>query len=308
MSASFFAGVDGGQSATVAVIADERGRILGKGESGPADEVGEPRGSRRLAQAIESAVSGALGAAGLPPGTELAALVAGVSGYEGQLRGLRPALAAQHVRYLHDAPIALTGALGGPGIVLIAGTGSVAYGEDPAGRSAQAGGWGYVFGDEGSAFWIAARALAGAMRAQDEGIATGLAGEAFRFFGRTDLREVARAHYAGELSRAGIAAFSKVVVAAASSDLQARAIVEEAAAALARLVGSVARRLDFAGPPAVSFCGGALASELLAALTERDLHAAGPIDIVPARYPPVVGALLLAFREAGFKPPEITGS
>jgi N-acetylglucosamine kinase-like BadF-type ATPase len=212
------------------------------------------------------------------------------------------------VRFVHDAPIALTGALGGPGIVLIAGTGSVAYGEDPSGRSARAGAWGYVFGDEGSAFWIATRALSAAMRATDEGITTGLAGEAIRFFGRPNLREVARAFYAGELSRAGIAAFSATVAAAASSDLQARAIVEEAASALARLAGNVARRLDFPGPPAVAFCGGALDSEILAALTERALHAAGPIEILPPKYAPVVGALLLAYREAGLEPPAISGS
>lgn len=305
MASKYFAGIDGGQSATLAVIADERGRILGTGESGPADEVGEAPSSRRLAEALESALSGALGAAGLMPGTELAALVAGLSGFEGEIRGIAPVLPARRVRYLHDAPVALAGAIGGAGIVLIAGTGAVAYGEDPAGGSARAGGWGYLFGDEGSAFWIATRALAGALRAADEGLETGLGAEALHFFGRSELAAIPRAFYAGELSRAGLAAFSGSVARAAGADLAARAIVEEAADALARLVGTVSRRLDFTSPPRVAFSGGALASELLASLTARALRSEGSFEIVPARHEPAVGALLLAYREAGLPPPEI---
>src|SRR5579864_6209298 len=163
-------GADGGQSSTTAVIGDDRGAILGRGVGPPADLVGEPRDSRRRAEAIDLAIERARRDAKLPDDTSFAAIVCGVSGYEESETAPRLATRAQRVRVVHDGEIAAAGALGGrPGIVVVAGTGSVALGIDERGRRVRVGGWGFLFGDEGSAFWIARRALSFAMAREDGG-------------------------------------------------------------------------------------------------------------------------------------------
>ena len=69
---------------------------------------------------------------------------------------------------VNDALIALeTGAPGQPGVVIISGTGSIAYGRNAAGEAARSGGWGYVLGDEGSGYWIGRAALRAVLRAAD---------------------------------------------------------------------------------------------------------------------------------------------
>jgi N-acetylglucosamine kinase-like BadF-type ATPase len=208
-----FAGIDGGQSSTVAAIGDERGRILARGAAGPADELGQGSGSTRMHDALDDALRAALAHAKLPDETHFEAIVAGVSGYEGRVYGKVPQLRATRFVLMHDAPIAHAGALAGEaGIVVIAGTGSVVYATDGA-RGWTLGGWGYLFGDEGSAFWFAREKLAGLMKSQDWGMESKSAEEvqkACDFFGLPSLRAVARAFYAGELSRERVAAFASV--------------------------------------------------------------------------------------------------
>jgi len=157
---SLFAGIDGGQSSTVAVVGDERGRILGRGTAGPADEIGASKESTRLRDALQGALEAACADAGLAQESRFDAIVAGVSGYDGHVYGKMPALPSQRVVLVHDTPIAHAGALAGhPGVVIIAGTGSVVFGRDESGRSWTLGGWGFLFGDEGSAFSIVRDAL-----------------------------------------------------------------------------------------------------------------------------------------------------
>ena len=118
------------------------------------------RSRRRWRRALQSA--------GLAPETHFASIVAGVSGYEGRIFGQAPDLRATRFVMMHDAPVAHAGALGGePGVVVIAGTGSVVYGTDAL-RGRTIGGWGYLFGDEGSAFWLVREALAIMMHAEDD--------------------------------------------------------------------------------------------------------------------------------------------
>src|SRR5690348_10321079 len=200
----YFAGIDGGQSSTVALVADETGRIVGRGSAGPADEIGAGPDSTRLHDALHGALAAARSDAGLDADCTFAAIVAGISGYNGKLRGRAPQLPSARVKLMHDAPIAHAGALEGrPGVVIIAGTGSVVYARDAAGRESTLGGWGFLFGDEGSAFRIAADALALLMRAQDEGDASYAAetAAACAFFEKESLRAIGRGFYVGDPSR-----------------------------------------------------------------------------------------------------------
>src|SRR5581483_10318186 len=164
--------------------------------------------SVRLARALESAVADALRSASLPQDSAFTSIVAGISGYEGELVGVPPQLRAERVCYLHDARIAHAAAFElGPGIVIIAGTGSVAYGRNERGADTLAGGWGFLFGDEGSAFSLARRAVSNAMRAQDEDRPSRIAAEARAFFGVASLRALTHSASTEKVDRARLAAF-----------------------------------------------------------------------------------------------------
>jgi N-acetylglucosamine kinase-like BadF-type ATPase len=292
----YAAGIDGGQSSTVAVVGDERGRILATGRAGPADEIGAKPESLRLHDALRAALDDARIRAGLPEQTVFAAVVAGVSGYRGRVYGRAPELPAERFILMHDAPIALAGALAGePGVAVISGTGSVIYARDAHGNAQTLGGWGFLFGDEGSAFWIAREALALLMRAHDEG-ASALTGEmraACEFFGARSLRELAHAFYHGALTRDRLAAFAPTVLRFDSL----RAIGDAGAA---RLTALVRRAVEAGAPATVALVGGTFADPAFGERVSAGIREAVPgVRIVRPCYEPAAGALLLAYRELG---------
>lgn len=292
---SLFAGIDGGQSSTVAVIGDEQGSVLARGIAGPADEIGAGPESTRLRDALSDALERARESAQLPESTRYEAIVAGVSGYDGRVYGRAPSLPSDRLLLVHDAPTAHAGALGGkPGVVVIAGTGSVVYGRDD-GRALTLGGWGFLFGDEGSAFAIVRDGLATLMRAQDEGDAS-LAAEsraACEFFGVPSLRRLVHAFYKLEVTRDRLAAFAPQAMRFRAF----RSLAERGAERLARLANAAIA----AGAPArVAFVGGVFADEdFRRCVADGILHAYPNAEIAEAQYEPVYGALLLAYRERG---------
>jgi N-acetylglucosamine kinase-like BadF-type ATPase len=164
-----FAGVDGGGSNTRVLITDEQGAEVATAESsGSAIRPGE---ASRSAAVIREAVQRAC--AGLE-NRPLRALCVGVAGAgrDDERDTLQSALDADRlaatVIVLTDAEIALEDAFGaGPGILLTAGTGSIAYGKGPTGMLARCGGWGPVIGDEGGGAWIGRRALGIAAASSD---------------------------------------------------------------------------------------------------------------------------------------------
>ena len=304
----YVAGIDGGQSSTTAVVVDEQGVVRGRGSAGPADHVDEPPGSRKFADASTTALARALEAAALPRDTRFAAVHAGLSGYDEHFDGARPAFAADTVRVQHDAPVALAGAVRTlPAVVVIAGTGSVAYGKGAEGQSVRTGGWGYMFGDAGSAFAVARDALAHAMAEDDRGVRSPLGDAALAYFDRPDLRVLATEALLGRTSRAQVASFARVVHDAARlGDGPAAAIVDAAASALAALAAVTLARLQLNGEPVpVAFAGGAFANDAFFARTRERLAEIAPhAQAVTARYDPAVGAALLAFADARLPVPE----
>jgi N-acetylmuramic acid 6-phosphate etherase len=186
---------------------------------------------------------------------------------------------------------------------LICGTGSLCFGLSRDGRRARAGGWGYLFGDEGSAYAVAVAGLQAAAKAADgRGPGTRLL-EAF--LGRLDLdkpEDLVASVYAVAADRAAIASWAEVVTrAAAGGDAVAEGILDNAAAELAAMVGAVVRRLGFA-PSAfpLALAGGmllaadGLRSRLATRLRALDLDPA-PLSRVEE---PVVGAVKLARADA----------
>lgn len=289
-----FAGIDGGQSSTVALIGNERGEVLGRGVAGPADEVAQDAGSTRQRDALRDALTSALHVAGLPSDTRFARVVAGVSGYEGRTFGAAPQFRADDVRLMHDAPIAHAAAFGcGDGIVAIAGTGSVVYGRRGE-NELTIGGWGYLFGDEGSAFWMTCEALRAAMAAQDEGRRDELCDDVFAAFSSDSLRGVARAFYRGAISRGELAAFAERLIELAPKHEVAREIVLSGAVALVSDALLCAKRLKMKHPYA-AFVGGLLRSHWFSSAIDAALAEAAPkLRRASPGSEPAAGALLLA--------------
>ncbi len=293
-----FAGIDGGQSSTVATIGDRSGRVLGRGIAGPADEVGQAADSTRLRDALAAALAAAVASAGLPRDPDFAEIVAGISGYEGRVAGLAPALPSRSVRLMHDAPVAHAGAFcGAGGAIVIAGTGSVAYVGDGAAPGTAYGGWGYLFGDEGSAFWLAREAVAESMRAADRGAAPDdpRTQALLDAFGCASLRELAREFYAGAITRSALAGYARRAI----EDPRWAPLVERGALAL----GDLARAALDAHPSVVrrvAFAGGLFASPASREAVAQTLGRTDPpVEIAATRYEPAVGALLLAYARGG---------
>jgi N-acetylglucosamine kinase-like BadF-type ATPase len=296
------AGVDGGQSSTTAVVGDQT-RERGRGSGPPADLVGKPRDPALQARAIGIALAAALADAGLPPGTRPDALVAGLTGFD---RGISPepdlGQLAGRFAVVHDTEIAHAGALeGSGGIVVIAGTGSVALGNDRTGDPfVRAGGWGYFFGDEGSAMWIARTALRRAMLRADRGERGELTELALAVYGTTDLRAIQHAFAHGELTRPALAAFaSDVLAAAASGDADARDVRTAACRELASLAATVDLRLGPAALRLVSFAGGLFGDgAFVDGFGEALLDALPHGNLTSPVHDPAAGALILARRLA----------
>jgi N-acetylglucosamine kinase-like BadF-type ATPase len=298
----YCAGIDGGQSSTVCAIGDERGVVVSRADGPPADLVGEPRDSERRAAVIDAVVADALKGASLPAKTEFAAVVAGISGYD-EGHAAAPQLRAKGTfRAVHDAEIAHAGAFdGAAGIVLIAGTGSVALGIDEKGRSVRCGGWGYLFGDEGSAFWIAREVIARAMRGEDSAAPGGLAERACEFFGVDSLRALQHMVAHREIERPRIAAFTPTVLEAArAGDRNAVEVRRAAVEALAALVHVVHRRLGSSLRLPIAPLGGVFADDDFLERWRWTMRALEPAaQIVKPKHGAAVGALLIAYRDAG---------
>jgi N-acetylglucosamine kinase-like BadF-type ATPase len=164
-------GFDGGGTKTDCVLLDAKGAVIGEGRGGPANPL--RAGYDAAFNSLREAAAEAIAAAKIPP-TEITRVCAGLAGAGREsvvhrvLEFLSQEFPAALSQVAGDYEIALEAAVGsGPGLVLIAGTGSVAYGRNSAGRTARAGGYGPWIGDEGSAFEIGRRAVSAVARTRD---------------------------------------------------------------------------------------------------------------------------------------------
>ncbi len=301
--------VDGGASSTLALLAAPDGTILGSSLGGPANHVHEPGGMDRMRRTLRGVTEGAFASAGLPFGPVRSAcfgLTGGVDVADGIAREF---LMADALRVVHDSVTALAGAsMAQPGVVVIAGTGAVAYGEDGQGASAKTSGWGYIMGDEGSGYDIGILALRAATAAADGRMpSTSLGALIPAFFGVESLEAVHRLIYSqGVVPRPRIAGLAAVVSrAAADGDKPARAILVRSAADLATAVIAVMGQLGQVrtGMSIYPVGGVFRAGQWIMEPFERVLRSASPASQVrdPA-FAPVIGALLLALRDAGIEP------
>lgn len=290
-------GIDAGGTKSVGLLADERGAVLRQARASGANlrVHGELGVEKSLFQVLE----------GLEAPQPVDALCLGIAGVAREadrelVRQLLRRLGIRRaVRIVNDAEVALVaGAPDGVGVVLIAGTGSIAYGVDASGKSARSGGWGYLLGDEGSAFWLGHAAVRQGIRGVDgRGPATTLFE---RICARLDFSvasDLVDWFYDQELSRTRVAQLASVVEEAAlDGDAAAEELLEQAAAHLARAARAVVSQLDFAASFPLVLSGGAFkACPSLAERIDRQLG----LDcarVLRLAVEPAAGAVTLALR------------
>ena len=204
---------------------------------------------------------------------------------------------------VNDALVALVAGAGSePGLVLIAGTGSIAYGRNRASRAARAGGWGYVLGDEGSGYWIGRRALAAVVRQSDErGRPTLLTPRLLQHFGIHKPQELVHVVYYRTLRPSAIAALAiHVSLAAQEGDEVATEILTEGAEELLGTARSVISRLRLDAEPFVCvFAGGIFQAVpwLADHLRARLLDTSPLCTVTRLTVEPAMGAVALALDE-----------
>lgn len=300
-----FLGVDGGQSGTTAVIGDQAGRILGTGEAGPCNHTAAGEGRAKLERAVTGSVAAACAQAELDATVvSFEAACFGMSGGPDDKREiLATTLRVERLVVTNDAVIALAGATrSGQGIITIAGTGSIAFGRNPAGRTARAGGWGYIFGDEGGGFDIARQATRAVLRLEEGwGSPTVLREMLLGETHSENANQMLHLFYSDEWPRLRVATLARLVdVAAAEGDAVALGILTGAAQQLAMLAGAVREELWSPGSELeLAYVGGVFQSLTLLANFRALVELQGSVRCSPPQRSPAEGALREAYRSAG---------
>jgi N-acetylglucosamine kinase-like BadF-type ATPase len=297
-----FLGVDGGQSGTTAVIGDETGRVLGTGEAGPCNHATAAEGRAKLERAVAGSLAAACAEAGLDPhAIRFSAACFGMSGGpEDKHAILEAILRADKLLVTNDAVTALAGATaGGQGIITIAGTGSIAFGRNAEGRTVRAGGWGYIFGDEGGAFDLARQALRASLRMEEGwGPPTDLRRILLEATNTRSSNEMLHLFYTPDWPRSRVATLAPLIDSAAQDgDPVALAILQRASYELAMLAASVRGQLWKPGDPVyLAYIGGVFRSRVVLEHFRQQIELDTGTQCGPPKYGPAVGALLEAYR------------
>jgi glucosamine kinase len=297
-------GIDAGGTKTVCLLADDRGMIVSEGR-GPGANL-HVAGELGVEKVLHELMEQAIGDRGITP----AAICLGIAGVdrdveEQTVRAIMRRIGQRsRVVVVNDALIALVaGAKDAPGIVIIAGTGSIAYGRSQNGDAARAGGWGHMLGDEGSGYWIGREALGAVMRAADgRGPATALSADVLAHFSISDLSQLPRIVYDDEQPRTSVAALGPLVQhASMRGDAVASRILERAADELVLAATSVATRLAMRGDAFTVFLAGGVfrvVPWLADELPRRLVEVAPRCQVQLLDEEPAVGAVWLALAEA----------
>ena len=297
-------GIDAGGTKTVCLLADERGHILGESRGGGANL--QAAGELEVEKVLHHVMEEALGERDIRP----AAICLGIAGVDRDddaeaVRGIMRRIGFKtRALVVNDALIALVAGAGDrPGVVVVSGTGSIAYGRDARGRAARSGGWGYLLGDEGGGFWIGRAALAAVVRHFDGRGPHTLLTE--MILARMDLSsppQLIHAIYVRGLHRYAIASIAAIVQQAADrGDAVAAEIIERAAGELAAAAASVILRLDMRGDSFPTVLAGGVfrgLPSLIDKVAVRIAEIAPRSDVRQLTAEPALGAVTLALAAA----------
>jgi glucosamine kinase len=302
-SGAILLGIDCGGSHTAVVVGNRAGHVLARAE-GPGSAM-RPGGAERSAAVILEVARRAATQAGVTLPAMAALVGAAGAGRAPEQEALATAVkhagAAERVAVRGDVEIALAAAFeNGPGVLVNAGTGSIAYARVADGRLFRAGGHGWQLGDEGGGYWLGRRALSAAARAQDGlGESSTLLERLLVALGLSTFDDLIR--WTSMATPAQVAALAPHVVnAAREGEMVAQRIIQEAAGELSHLVQALSRHFSGTGDFRIATAGGLLrpGSPLLAALRARlgaDVPRARFADVSSSVDAPV-GALRLAMK------------
>jgi glucosamine kinase len=308
LSMPYYLGIDGGGTKTTCAVGDDA-RLLTTATAGPSNivRVGETQARESLQQSVREACR----TAGITPGQVVHTYVGGSGAARPELaatvRGFLAEILPTPIDVVGDMEIALEAAFDtGPGVIVNAGTGSFAYGRDPHGQTARAGGWGFAIGDEGSAHWIGREAVAAVLRDSDR---SGLSPEEFvRSPLVTALCQAWKVQSLSDLARAAnavpppdFAALSSTVI--ASKDKTVIQVLTRAGKELAEVAAIVMHRLfpanEIKTVPVATIGSVFRHASLVREVFYNDLRSIEPrAHVLPRVVEPVEGALRLARRAA----------
>lgn len=296
-------GIDGGGSKVRCISSDPLGNILGFGIGGPVNclfvdiQVAIDNIARAVSKALE----------GLDTPKIILACCGAPTPLEIIKEGIERVTSVEQVINIGEMDISLIGALlSDIGIIVIAGTGSMAGGKNPKGQTFHCGGWGPFIGDEGSGYWIGIRAINAISKSIDKRFPeTSLVERIVKYFNLSSIAELVPYIYRRVPSRYEIAQISPLVTKSAEEgDKIAQNILEEAGEELALLAKTTIRELDYQDAK-ISMSGGIFASNsrfILETFNKRVKESYPEVSIIfPPKFPPVGGALISAFRKLNIK-------
>ncbi|MEH1769403.1 N-acetylglucosamine kinase [Nostoc sp.] len=254
---SYVLGIDGGGSKTVCVLMDDWLQVLGRGEAGPSNY--QSIGIEATLQSIQSAIHNAVEAVIITNTVNIDAICLGLAGVgraadievvkrlvqelqNNKSLSINWVLQPGNIVICNDALIALFGGIGQPvGIVVAAGTGSIVFGRNHQGHTKRVGGWGYILGDEGSAYKIAIAGMNAALKSYDgREMSTSLVETFKQHLGLENIEDLIELIYRREWGVKQIAALAPIVdFAAASGDIVANIIIDDAIKELVKATSTV---------------------------------------------------------------------
>ncbi|MGB3265982.1 MAG: BadF/BadG/BcrA/BcrD ATPase family protein [Microcoleus sp.] len=312
-------GIDGGGTKTTCILTDENSIVLGRGEAGPSNY--QTQGIEKTKESIQLAIERAVLSAKIDPNINLKieAICLGLAGagrakdieivqfvvQNLQLANSLPvtrSILPRNIVICSDCAIALVGGTGQEvGIAVIAGTGSIVFGQNRQGETKRVGGWGYILGDEGSGYDIAVGGLQAALKFYDgRGDFTALAEKFQGHLGLNNLEELVEVVYRRGWGVPEIAALAPIVDrAAAEGDRVAEGIIDRA---VAKLTFSTKTAISALFSPTEEFeivtIGGVWGGEAnYRGRFETAISAIAPnAKVISPRYEPAFGAALLALN------------
>lgn len=299
----FIIGVDGGATGTTAILADEAGHILASAQAAASNYIAVGQDAAR--EALHEVVAAVLAEAGVEA-KDCTAAAFGLSGLNSEqgaavFRSLIEPIGLGGKLYVeNDMVVAWAAATAcQPGVIVIAGTGSAAFGVNAAGERVKTLGWDYLLADQGSGYWIGTLGLRAAIKAWDGRLENRLLLEAMlEQYQLEKVEDMLVLAYSEDFGKTEIAQFSRSVSRCADAgDETAQDILRQAGHELAQAVVAVIKRLDMQQEDfKVGLVGGAFRSgRYLRDVFEADVLAVAPhATIEIAQYPSVIGSVIYA--------------
>jgi N-acetylglucosamine kinase-like BadF-type ATPase len=297
-------GIDAGGTKTMCLLADGKGQIIGEARGSGANL--QAAGELEVEKVLHHVMDAAIGDRDVRP----AAICLGIAGVDrpedtAAVHGIMRRIGFKaEVIVVNDALVALVAGAGdAEGVVVVAGTGSIAYGRDASGRAARAGGWGYLLGDEGGGFWIGRAALMAVVRQFDgRGPVTLLTPMILDHLDLLTPKELIHEIYYRDVHRHTIAGIAGLVQRAMDEhDAIAAEILTRAGAELASAAGSVISRLEMRGDAFPTVLAGGIFRGipwLVDDVTRRLSEIAPRTHVERLNVEPAIGAVRLALAAA----------